>query len=115
MVAFCAGMLDAMGVLGLVGLLDIGGYLLKEGSNVELSRTLFRVWLASRYAKLASRYLWLAWRINPALQNFAGRRKSGAQALLKRRQGEAVVAPPAYGQYLFVGLSSLRPFSAPKP
>ena len=37
MVAFCAGMLDAIGVLGLVGLLDIGGHLLKEGSNVELS------------------------------------------------------------------------------
>ena len=35
MVAFCAGILDAMGVLGLVGLLDITGYLLKEGSNVE--------------------------------------------------------------------------------
>ena len=30
MVAFCAGMLDAIGVLGLVGLLDIKGYLLKE-------------------------------------------------------------------------------------
>ena len=53
-------MLDAIGVLGLVGLLDITGYLLKEGSNVELSRSLFRVWLASRYAKLAKRYVWLA-------------------------------------------------------
>lgn len=36
MVAFFAGMLDAIGVLGLVGLLDITGYLLKEGSNVRL-------------------------------------------------------------------------------
>ena len=56
MVAFCAGMLDAIGVLGLVGLLDIGKYLLKEGSNVELSSAVFRGWLASRYAKLDSRY-----------------------------------------------------------
>ena len=105
-------MLDAMGVLGLVGLLDIGGYLLKEGSNVELSRTLFRVWLASRYVKLASRYVWLAWRINPALQNFAGRRKSGAQALLKRRQGVQATALPTAGQPLCLR-PILHPFQAP--
>ena len=35
MVAFCAGMLDAIGVLGLVGLLDITGYLLKEGPMIS--------------------------------------------------------------------------------
>ena len=108
MVAFCAGMLDAMGVLGLVGLLDIGGYLLKEGSNVELSRTLFRVWLASRYDKLASRYVWLAWCINPALQNFAARRKSGVQVLLKRQQGVQATALPTVGRHL-----CLRPISPP--
>ena len=64
MVAFCAGMLDAMGVLGLMGLLDIAGYLLKEGSNVGLSLALFCVWLASRHAKLVSRYGWLASRVS---------------------------------------------------
>ena len=31
MVAFCAGMLDAIGLLGLAGLFDISGYLLSEG------------------------------------------------------------------------------------
>ena len=52
MVAFCAGMLDAIGVLGLVGLLDIAGYLLKEGSNVELSAYAVNpvYWLAVRCA-----------------------------------------------------------------
>ena len=34
MVAFAAGMLDANGVLGRVGLLDMAGYLLKEGPRL---------------------------------------------------------------------------------
>jgi len=112
MVAFCAGKLDAIGVLGLVGLFDIGGYLLKEGSNVELSSSLFCVWLASRYAKLAKRYVWLAWRINLVLQKCAGRRKSGVQALLKRRQGAQATVLLAAGQHLCLHLISLL-FQAP--
>lgn len=35
MVAFCAGMLDAMGVLGVVGLLDTVGFLLNEGPTIS--------------------------------------------------------------------------------
>ena len=113
MFAFCAGMLEAMGVLGLVGLLDITGYLLKEGSNVQLSRTLFRVWLASRYAKLASRYGWLAWRINLSSSLPEGCHKSGAWNHWKLQRGEQVTQLITCAQYLCLSRAFHWPFLAP--
>jgi hypothetical protein len=40
MIAFDAGMLDAIGVLGAVGLRDISGYLLSEGSTINFALSL---------------------------------------------------------------------------
>ena len=68
-------MLEAMGVLGLVGLLDIWGYLLKEGSNVELTHALFSAYLASRYANLVTRYVWQVSRVSSPFYSCAVQRK----------------------------------------
>jgi hypothetical protein len=67
MLALTAGVLDAIGVFRGVILGDTVGNSLKEALNIRPSRPLFRVWLASRYAKQASRYVWLASRINSTL------------------------------------------------
>ena len=102
-----------MGVLGLVGLLDIGKYLLKEGSNVELLSAFFRGWLATRYAKLASRYGWLASRINSALLACATRRKSGAQGFLMRLLNAQVIVLITCGQHLCEVRAFQQPFQEP--